>query len=350
MVLIIGAGLSGLLTAYRLKKAGIPFKVLEARARIGGRINTVVGTPGARVEMGATWFNEQHTNLIALLDELGLSYYEQYMNGRVYFQRTPTSATEIIAIPPQAASYRIAGGTAQLINALYQTLDTSEVLLNQTVTEIKWKHNKFQVIAHDTFEADDVVLALPPKLWAKTIAFEPALPNKVTAVAQETHTWMEDSIKVALTYETPFWDELQLPSSMYSNVGPITEFYDHCDYERTTYALCGFIHSSFKEVSDEERQRLVIAQLTAVFGNEAAAFTHYEECVWSTETFTFTASKVELYPHQNNGNAIFNASYFDNHLFISSAEAGLTSAGYMDGAVYAGNGTAGRIIDAHGLL
>ncbi|MBC7418283.1 MAG: NAD(P)-binding protein [Pedobacter sp.] len=32
MILIIGAGLSGLLTAYRLKRAGIPFKIIEARS------------------------------------------------------------------------------------------------------------------------------------------------------------------------------------------------------------------------------------------------------------------------------------------------------------------------------
>ncbi|MGC1631835.1 MAG: FAD-dependent oxidoreductase [Gelidibacter sp.] len=31
-------GLSGLLTACRLKNEGIPLKILEARSRIGGRI------------------------------------------------------------------------------------------------------------------------------------------------------------------------------------------------------------------------------------------------------------------------------------------------------------------------
>lgn len=41
MILIIGAGLSGLLTGLRLKQAGIPFRILEARNRIGGRVNTL---------------------------------------------------------------------------------------------------------------------------------------------------------------------------------------------------------------------------------------------------------------------------------------------------------------------
>ena len=84
MILIIGAGLSGLLTAYRLKSAGIPFKILEARSRIGGRINTIKNDSGASVEMGATWFNDAHQSLIDLLKEFDLNYFEQFMDGSVF--------------------------------------------------------------------------------------------------------------------------------------------------------------------------------------------------------------------------------------------------------------------------
>ena len=72
MVLIIGGGLSGLLTGYRLKKEGVPFQILEARDRVGGRIHTINGTSNTPVEMGATWFTDQHKNLIGLLNELEL--------------------------------------------------------------------------------------------------------------------------------------------------------------------------------------------------------------------------------------------------------------------------------------
>ncbi|MBI2604984.1 MAG: FAD-dependent oxidoreductase [Deltaproteobacteria bacterium] len=40
-VVIIGAGLSGLATAYNLKKAGISYHILELTPRIGGRVRTV---------------------------------------------------------------------------------------------------------------------------------------------------------------------------------------------------------------------------------------------------------------------------------------------------------------------
>ena len=39
-VIIVGAGLAGLSCARRLMAAGIPFVILEADRRIGGRIKT----------------------------------------------------------------------------------------------------------------------------------------------------------------------------------------------------------------------------------------------------------------------------------------------------------------------
>ena len=69
-VIIIGAGLSGLTIAYNLKKQNIPFLILEAQGDIGGRINTIKGVLDSPMEMGATWFNVIHTDLIQLLKDL----------------------------------------------------------------------------------------------------------------------------------------------------------------------------------------------------------------------------------------------------------------------------------------
>lgn len=344
MVIIIGAGLSGLLTAFRLKKQGIPFKILEARNRIGGRIHTVLGLNSTPVEMGATWFQNHHQNLIALLNELGLTGFEQFMDETVLFQQQANSPVQSMEIGKQAPSYRIAGGTASLTNALYQTLSDDEVFLDQTVTKIIFKEDSIQLYANEIFEASQVVLALPPKLWANKISFKPSNPRDLMDVAQQTHTWMEDSIKVALTFKEPFWQDDHLPRTFFSNAGPITEFYDHCNIERTKFALCGFINSSFKNFTHDERQNLVIKQLKSVFGQKVVSFLNYEECVWSEEEYTFAQSEYAVLPHQNNGNLIFNQTLFKDRLFISSSEVSAESPGYMEGAVYAGNETAERLI------
>jgi monoamine oxidase len=344
MVLIIGAGLSGLLTAYRLKQAGIPSKVLEARSRIGGRINTVNGSNDTPVEMGATWFGHQHKHLIALLSELGIGSYEQYMEGSVFFQPFSTAPAQSIQIPSQAPSYRISGGTSHLIHTLYQKLDQADVLLNQPVTAIKFGQNSVEVSANDLFEGSKVVLALPPKMWASKIAFEPQLPDHVMSIAKQTHTWMEDSIKVALTYNAPFWQEENQSGALFSNTGPITEFYDHCNHERTKYALCGFVNSAYKNLSNVERKAAIMHQLSSVFGEKSADYLDYEECIWSAEKYTSVVSEEPLYPHQNNGNPILRNAYFNDKLLISSAESASEHPGYMDGAVLAGNETAKKIV------
>ncbi|CAM4256106.1 flavin monoamine oxidase family protein [Gillisia hiemivivida] len=347
MILIIGAGLSGLLTAYRLKKEGIPFKILEARPRVGGRINTVYGKDNTPVEMGATWFGAQHTYLKALLEELGIEYFEQYMDGTVFFQPFSTSPAESIQIPSQPPSYRISGGSSNLINTLYQKLDEKDIILNQSVKEIKFHNNSVQVITNEVFEGNRVVLAIPPKLWAKKILFEPNLPENLISLAEQTQTWMEDSIKIALTYKQAFWQQADLSGTLFSNTGPITELYDHCDHERSKYALCGFINSSFKQLTYKERRAKVIDQIKNVFGEKAEDFIDYEECIWSKEENTFEASDIALYPHQNNGNPIFSKSFFDDKLLISSSEAASEFPGYMEGAVYSANITAKKIITAN---
>jgi len=337
MIIIIGAGLSGLLTAYRLKKAGIPFKVLEARTRVGGRINTVYGTNNTPVEMGATWFGNQHKHLIALLEELGLDSFEQFMDGTAFFQPFSTSPAESIQIPSQPPSYRISGGSSNLTDTLYQKLDERDVSLNQSVKEIVFHNNIVQVIAKETFEGNVVVLALPPKLWARKISFEPHLPGDLMRISSQTHTWMEDSIKIALTYSRPFWQEENLSGTLFSNTGPVTELYDHCDHKRTKYALCGFINSSYNQLDYAERRTLILNQLNSVFGEGAAGFIDYQECLWGREENTYQESEISLYPHQNNGNPIFRQSFFGDRLLISSAESASEYPGYMDGAVNSAN-------------
>lgn len=73
-VLILGAGGGGLAAGYTLMKAGIPFKILEASNRAGGRINTQFNftDDGQFIERGAELVDTAHTTLIELATELGL--------------------------------------------------------------------------------------------------------------------------------------------------------------------------------------------------------------------------------------------------------------------------------------
>ncbi|WP_371539495.1 NAD(P)-binding protein [Flavobacterium sp. Arc3] len=50
---LLGAGLSGLLTAFRLQNKGLYIEIIEARNRICGRLHTIYSNT-AQVERGTT--------------------------------------------------------------------------------------------------------------------------------------------------------------------------------------------------------------------------------------------------------------------------------------------------------
>ena len=74
-VLVVGAGLSGLACAYRLRDAGKRVTLIEARAEPGGRVRTLRGyfDDGLYAELGAARVAETHEYVIHWLNELNLS-------------------------------------------------------------------------------------------------------------------------------------------------------------------------------------------------------------------------------------------------------------------------------------
>ena len=74
-VVVVGAGLAGLVAARELTRAGREVVVLEAAERCGGRAYAVTTALGSRVDLGGQWIGHDHHRLVALADELGLRRY-----------------------------------------------------------------------------------------------------------------------------------------------------------------------------------------------------------------------------------------------------------------------------------
>lgn len=84
-VVIVGAGLSGLVSARRLQAAGWRVIVLEARPRLGGRMLSATTAEGAVVDLGGQWGGASHHRFAALLEELGLGRDPSYYDGEGVF-------------------------------------------------------------------------------------------------------------------------------------------------------------------------------------------------------------------------------------------------------------------------
>lgn len=81
-VIIIGAGLSGLMAGRELARRGVDsFLVLEASDRVGGRtLNMPIGG-GHVVEVGGEWIGPGQESIAALIGELGIGAFDHYYDG-----------------------------------------------------------------------------------------------------------------------------------------------------------------------------------------------------------------------------------------------------------------------------
>lgn len=69
---IIGAGLAGLVAAQYLTDRGLNVTVLEARDRVGGRVENKMLSDGSYVELGGQWIGPGFDELLEIIDSLGL--------------------------------------------------------------------------------------------------------------------------------------------------------------------------------------------------------------------------------------------------------------------------------------
>jgi len=336
-IVIVGAGLSGLTIAYLLQKSGYPCTILEARNRIGGRIHTLRKNGEAPVELGATWFGNQHGYLIELMHELGVECAKQHTGGDIFYEMNSMSPPQLVQLPPgNDDTFRLKYGTDSLINALAEKLGKDSLMKTGTVVKgISKSSDKLILLtSNEDIEAGIVISTLPPKLFIDTISVEPALPKEFGQIARSTQTWMADSIKVGFTYSRPFWRDDGFSGTIMSNVGPITEMYDHSSFNEKAFALKGFMSEAYCSVSAETRKNAALQQLRKFYGEEAAHPISYVEKVWRQEPYTFSGYADNVIPHQNNGHQVYLKPHMDNRLWFAGAEISAISPGYMDGAVH----------------
>ena len=100
-VLVVGAGLSGLVAARRVCAGGASVRVLEARERVGGRTLTVPLGAGL-ADLGGQWLSPTQDRLAALARELGVPTHLQDRTGETLLVRGPQRARTWLARIPGA--------------------------------------------------------------------------------------------------------------------------------------------------------------------------------------------------------------------------------------------------------
>lgn len=111
-VVVVGAGMAGLVCTYRLQQAGINVQLVEAQTRIGGRMLSLRNhfADGQVAELGAELIDSGHTHMRALAAELGLTlddfnaYRPELARAAYWFEGVRRSEREVVeAFTPIAA-------------------------------------------------------------------------------------------------------------------------------------------------------------------------------------------------------------------------------------------------------
>ncbi|KXT72949.1 Monoamine oxidase [Streptococcus sp. DD10] len=336
--IIIGAGLSGLYMAYQLEKAGKDYLILEGKNQVGGRAAGLQASQDWDLELGATWFwPDFDRHLTDLIDELGLESFDQPTGVYLYEE---TSGKQRQFHRPYSDGRRVRGGMNQLIHALLKKINIEHLHLEERVKEITLKNETIEVVTDkQTWQGDQIFLALPPRLVATTISFSPQLPLAVQKNWLSTDTWMAPHAKYIARFRTPFWKQKGLTGNAMSNLGPLAEVHDISDPEGSFGALFGFFAISSEERQkrgEEELKKLARAQLVRLFGLETLKNLEEDRIKdWSQDPFLATSLDQEMaVTHPESATNQVTGDWQDKLVGISS-EFAPTMPGFLSGAVEA---------------
>ncbi len=289
-IVIVGGGLAGLVAAWRLQQCGVRDLVLfEARALLGGRIQSIDGDGGTvdpalaaldRFDLGPTWFWPRiQPELDRLVDDLGLERFAQFDRGAMLVERSPHEAPQRMAgFASEPASMRLVGGTGALIAALMQRIGPGCVRAGHTVCRMHRADGVVELAVAGPggesaiWQAEHVLLALPPRLAERRIAFDPPLEPALARSWRDTPTWMAPHAKYVAVYDTPFWREQGLSGAARSGHGPMVEIHD-ASMPGSCAALFGFLGVPARVrlgVADDVLRAHCRAQLGRLFGEHAA--------------------------------------------------------------------------------
>jgi len=358
-ILIVGGGLSGLHLADKLQQAELDYRLIEARNRLGGRVLSLPS--GAdngntdRYDLGPAWYWPGQPLLQRLVDELGLSVFPQHSDGNLVYQHRDGTVQRDLQFSTMAGSLRLSGGVHRLIEALSQRIPADRIVGNSKAI----KHSLCRIgirttlqknNAESEIESSVTALAVPPRLAAHSMVFEPTLGSEALDAMRSIPTWMAAHAKVIALYDKPFWREAGLSGDGISQRGPLTEIHDATPSTGATGALFGFVGvtASVRRSDQREIARLAVEQLVAMFGPRAAQPFDVLVQDWAREEFTATADDEAetLQQHPAYGTPPVLANLWDGKLLLASTEMAPTFGGYLEGALQAAEHAAARIVRA----
>ncbi len=301
-VVIIGAGLSGLVAGYELAQAGHSVTILEARNRIGGRVLTLRApfSDGHYAEAGAARIPPDHNLTLAYSDYFGLALVPFYPRSGSYVEfsdgsRTVVSANDFLENRPwpSAAKHKefvkIRGGMERLPRAFADSL-AGQIHLATPVVAIEQKAGGVVVVraANGAEFSADRVLCTAPLPVLNLIHFTPALSSEKIAASNGGFNYRA-STRVFAQFALRFWEGEQL-NGWANTDWPEEMWHPSWDREGPRGVLLSYLRGSraveLDQLSDDSRVEHVLSRWNSVFPGASGHLQHGASHSWALQKWS----------------------------------------------------------------
>eukprot|EP01006_Ploeotia_vitrea_P035874 TRINITY_DN65946_c0_g1_i2.p1 TRINITY_DN65946_c0_g1~~TRINITY_DN65946_c0_g1_i2.p1 ORF type:complete len:505 (+),score=54.06 TRINITY_DN65946_c0_g1_i2:28-1542(+) len=254
-----------------------------------------------------------------------------------------------------AQDSKCVGGMGQVSNKLADRLGTDVVHLSEPVRSIFNQQDGVQVVTLEgkSYTAKQVIFAIPP-LQRCRIHYSPPLDGSHAQLIQRFP--MGSIIKTFCFYDEPYWRKANRNGMIVADDGICKVCFDDTKPDGSMPMLMGFIDGPMARKwvtkTKEERMQALAENYAFMFQDERLKNpVNYKEKIWMEEPY-IGGCYVGVPPP--GGLTEFQhdirAPMWDNKVFFAGTETATQWAGYIDGAIQAGERAAREILASKGII
>jgi monoamine oxidase len=300
-IIVIGAGMSGLVAAYELVRVGHDVTILEARDRIGGRVLTI-RSPFSNnhfAEGGAARIKPSHNLTLGYANHFNLNLDPFYATSGDYVNMSNGNREIISNNTYLNTSYgsilrneylKIRGGSDLLPRSFYNSSALSnKIYLGVPVTSIHQQNNNVTVQTSNgnQFIADRVLCTVPITVLNKIQFTPPLSPEKQTAMNGGYR--YAPSTRVYMQFQNRFWENESLNGWGNSDI-PEEIWQPTWDLAGSTGIIMSYLRwtaaQEMDALSEEERINYILSRWENIFPGAASSLQSGMSQSWAEEEWS----------------------------------------------------------------